>query len=768
MKRELGARGCAWIVSHPGIIIIIAVLITSVCAFSLRRGIEFDASALNFVEDDSREKRDYEAARRDFGEDAYLILSVTVDDLFKPEHLLRLRAFHEELSRIDGIAEILSPFNVPFARSDANGAAIEKLIPAGELSAARIAEARAAATTDRLYVGNLVSADGRTAAWNMLLDSSLPTRARHAVTRRIYELAHGANLGEIYFAGGPFSQWRATEAIKKDLALFLPITVLLIASLLWFAFRSMIAVLLPLLTIGLGLCWLLGAMVTMGAHFTILALMLPTLLLAIGCSYLIHIFNQIGLENDSRKGDGDGRKALASALQFIALPVIVSALTIIAGFLSLSFTKIPAVRVTSIYAALGAALAMVLSLTFTPAVLSLRGLRGLRIATGIGGQLSRVIEWTGMQATRREKLLYLATAVLVVFSLIGVRKIIIDIDYFNLFRPGAETSVGMAEINRRLSGVVNFDLIIENPEPGTFERPEMLARIVALQHEFETNVKGIDRTLSVADFVRHLNRAFHGGDPQYDSIPPDPRALSELLSDRAQLSKFMTADGARVRILVRMRSSASREMASVIGELERRGREMMPEMRVYTTGTLVLMNRTSDIIGREQAQSIVIALLAIFIMLALLFGSLRVGLTALIPNLIPVLFFFGFMGWRGIPLNLTTSLVASVVLGLAVDNAVQFIVRFRRIVTKHSAVRPAIIESLRLSGRPIVYANVALAATFAIFSLSTFAPIGSFGLLSAVTILGCLVEDLVLLPARLTSPVFQTRAQRAAIREQPE
>jgi predicted RND superfamily exporter protein len=491
-------------------------------------------------------------------------------------------------------------------------------------------------------------------------------------------------------------------------------------------------------------------------------------LLAIGCSYLIHVFNQIGLENDKRTADDDGRKALAAALHFIALPVIVSALTIIAGFLSLSFTKIPAVRVTAIYAALGAALTMILSLTFTPAVLSLRGLRGLRIATGIGGQLSRLIERMGIEATRREKLLYLATAAVVIFSLIGVRKIIIDIDYFHFFRPGAETSVGLAEINRRLSGVVNFDLIIENPEPGTFERPDMLRRIVALQHEFETNVKGIDRTLSVADFVRHLNRAFHGGDPQSDAIPSDPRVLSELLSDRAQLSKFMTADGARVRLLLRTSSSASREMAGVIDELERRGREMMPGLRVYTTGTLVLMNRTSDIIGGEQAQSIVIALLAIFIMLALLFGSVRVGLTALIPNLIPVLFFFGFMGWRGIPLNLTTSLVASVVLGLAVDNAVQFIVRFRRIVTKHSSVRPAIIESLRLSGRPIVYANVALAATFAIFSLSTFAPIGSFGLLSAVTILGCLVEDLVLLPARLTSPVFQTRAQRAAIREQPD
>jgi predicted RND superfamily exporter protein len=115
------------------------------------------------------------------------------------------------------------------------------------------------------------------------------------------------------------------------------------------------------------------------------------------------------------------------------------------------------------------------------------------------------------------------------------------------------------------------------------------------------------------------------------------------------------------------------------------------------------------------------------------------------------------MGWRGVELNLTTSLVASMVLGLAVDNAVQFISRFRRAQAETPDLREAILESMRLSGRPIIYANIALAATFAIFFFSNFKPIASFGLLSAVTIIGCLVEDLVLLPARLTSPVFRAK-----------
>ena len=197
-------------------------------------------------------------------------------------------------------------------------------------------------------------------------------------------------------------------------------------------------------------------------------------------------------------------------------------------------------------------------------------------------------------------------------------------------------------------------------------------------------------------------------------------------------------------------------MAAAIREIENVGRTLFPESRVYATGTMVLLNRTSDGIAGEQVFSVSLALVTIFFMLAILFRSFRVGLTALVPNLIPILFFFGFMGWIGIPLNLTTSLVASVVLGLAVDNAVQFVVRFRRLLREQETVTEAIVHSLRYSGRPIIYANVALAATFTIFALSNFEPIGSFGLLSAVTILGCLIEDLVLLPARLTSPIFRS------------
>jgi uncharacterized protein len=416
--------------------------------------------------------------------------------------------------------------------------------------------------------------------------------------------------------------------------------------------------------------------------------------------------------------------------------------------------------VTARFAALGAAFTMVLSLTLVPALLILLHRRAKLFRCGLSGALVQQLEATGRWATAHQRLLYLSTAAIALGSAVGVWHIKIDIDFFRFFKANAETSRSLDEINRRLGGAVNFDIIIEGKTPGAIADPHVLQRIAELQtftEQLSNQGAGLAQTLSVVDFLKHLNRAFHRNDAQFYALPDSQRVVEELLSERDQLKAFLDREGRSARVLVRGKVSSSRLMAGTLAEVERKGQELLPAFRVYTTGTLVLLNRTSDQISDEQVQSITIALITIYVMLSLLFKSLRVGFTALVPNLIPVLFFFGFMGWRGIPLNLTTSLVASVVLGLAVDNAVQFIMRFRRVQRETEDLRMAIIESMRLSGRPIIYANVALAVTFAIFALSNFEPVGSFGLLSAVTIIGCLIEDLVLLPSRLTSPVFRAK-----------
>ena len=744
------------IVYRPFLIILAVLIITAILGFGLRQGLALNVSPLLFVEEHSQERDDYNRARASFGDDLFMVVACVSNDVFAPENVAKLRKLHQQIETLNGVAEVISLINSPYARGDARGASVEKLLPENA-APERLQEAKAVALSDKLYAGQIVSREGQTAAINLLLKTELTTEQRYQVTSQVYDLAKQAGFAQTFFAGDPFMQWRSVEAIRRDLSLFLPLTILLIAFLLWACFRSLVAVVLPLLTVSIGLVWVFGIMAYVGSQFNLLSLMLPTVLLAIGCSYVIHVFNQIGLENAERRtqntelADKPQAVILTQALSFIALPVIVSALTIIAGFLSLAFTRIPGIRSTAIYAALGAASTMVLSLTFVPAMMALIGNRAVRLNVGLGGQMIGWLEKTGRAAVSREMLLYIVTGVMCLLSLVGIFRLIVNVDYYGFFKPHTETAIGTAEVGKRLAGAISVDVVIESQR--SLATASTLAKIAELQNFAEAASRG--QSLSIVDFIKHGNRAFHENKSEFYALPSDEKIIRDLMSDREQLRKFITDDDRQTRILVRSPIYGSAAMSEAIHAIEAKGKELLPGVRVYVTGTVALMNRTSDMIAREQVQSVAIALLTIYVMLSLLFKSWRVGITALVPNLLPILFFFGYMGWSGTPLNMTTSLVASVVLGLAVDNAVQFIVRFRRVQPNFASVREAIVESMRLSGRPIIYANIAIAAAFAFFALSNFWPVATFGILSAVTILGCLVEDLVLLPARLTSPIFR-------------
>ncbi|MBO0798277.1 MAG: hypothetical protein J2P31_05595, partial [Blastocatellia bacterium] len=216
-------------VRHPRLIIAVVIVLTCFFGAGLLRGIVLDVSPLGLVARDSRSRAVFAEARENFGPDDYFVVAVTAADVFSPDNLAKLRELHDKVARTAGVIEVLSLINAPYAHSVNGVVEIDTLIPPPEEDNSSLAEARAIATSDRLYAGNLVSPDGRTAALNILLDPALPTYKRHEITRQLYRFARAAGFDAVYFAGDPFSQWRCTEAIKSDLRLFLPLTLALIA-----------------------------------------------------------------------------------------------------------------------------------------------------------------------------------------------------------------------------------------------------------------------------------------------------------------------------------------------------------------------------------------------------------------------------------------------------------------------------------------------------------------------------------------------------------
>jgi predicted RND superfamily exporter protein len=370
-----------------------------------------------------------------------------------------------------------------------------------------------------------------------------------------------------------------------------------------------------------------------------------------------------------------------------------------------------------------------------------------------------------------ERYAILATAAVVgAVALLGIPRIQADSDFMEYFTPDSQVRRDNETINTEIVGSNPFYIVVEGPKDGTMERWEVLKLVKDLQTYVET-LPGITSSLSLVDYLELLESGLASGatkDLVVDehgnlkaaeapkSFWEEPRNLKPVIDMVKQspstFSGVVTQDFRRASILVRTRLAGTRAVQDTLDKIRSYVAAHFPaDLGVHMTGSLVLVNRTAESIVSGQVQSLGMALVAIFVVMALMFLSVRIGLLAVIPNVLPVVFFFGVLGWCRIYLNLGTSLIAATSLGLAVDATIHYMARFNRELQGETDQTAAIQRALRSVGTPILYTTCALLLGFLVFGLSSFVPIRDFGLLTGVTLAASLVANLALLPALLAT-----------------
>ncbi|MBI3300938.1 MAG: cyclic nucleotide-binding domain-containing protein [Deltaproteobacteria bacterium] len=218
------------------------------------------------------------------------------------------------------------------------------------------------------------------------------------------------------------------------------------------------------------------------------------------------------------------------------------------------------------------------------------------------------------------------------------------------------------------------------------------------------------------------------------------------------LASVATLDFSMTNITVRTRLTSSSDIVRTAEEVRRYAKEHFPpEAVVRPTGSLILLNEATEDIVWGQVKSLGFALVVIFVVLSLMFLSAKVGFLSLLPNLLAILIFFGVMGGTGVTLNLGTSIIASIAIGIAVEDAIRYLARLSAEIQATHDQERAIFQTVSTVGKPIIYASTALGLGFLMFLFSNFVPIQKFGFLTAITMAAAFVNDLVLLPALLAT-----------------
>jgi uncharacterized protein len=768
-----------FVVHHARFVIAATFAVTVAFAVAIAvRGIHFNGSPETLARHDET-LAFFNETRRVFGDDRVIIAALTTEDAFAPAFLEKLDRLTKQLAAVPGVAETQSLTNIKTIRRDRDTVVVENLIPArliyqGE-GGSELQTFKAATVTDPLYVKQFVSADARTAAINVFLKplgESDTRAAAEAVERTVHD---AAGTDEVMLSGVPVIDARGIRSMLRDMLFLSPVAALLCFVVFFTSFRSFWGVALPMGALVIGLMWTLGLMALFEKPITLATLSLPTMLMAVGSSYIFHVLNQYRLSMATLAAGAtshDKKSTWFAGVEFIAPAVILSGLTTMAGFGALASSPVPTARDMGIFEAAGVGFMLLLTMAFIPAALTLLPAGAL---TDNRVERRDYAHWLNPWLRRMTALILHRRSTVILITLLltaligaGAARLRVNTDYLRIFPQESATVQDALKLHERLAGAAPVQLVVGGP-PGAVTRPDFLNGVAALE-AFALTQPGVDAAISVADIVKRLNAVATSTSAQV--IPQNEAALANLfdnfLAEDPALLRLVSRDRARAVVILRTDLFSSNALRELTDRLDGWSRANLPAgFSVRATGSAVLLNTASDAIADSQLRSLVIAIALIFVMMAALFRSAATGLLALAPNLLPIVCYFGFLGWAGITLDITTSLIASAVLGLAVDNAVHMIRRYRQCAAeRHSENSNLAYEgegwamwlTLLRTGKPMLLANVMLMAAFLIFVLSSFVPVRVGGLLWAVTILACLAADLLFLPALMKTRWFAAAA----------
>ena len=754
---------------HRAILVAIA-LATAFFAWHAR-DIRFDGSVESLLPADDPSNRYYAEVRKLFGSDEVGVVGLLADDVYAKPVLETIDRLTKAIGKIDGVEKVISLTNATDPVKDVfePPLLITKFptTPAGRDELRRTLEDRP------IYMKNLVAADGRAAAINVFFkemsqDDYIARGIDEQVTAAI-EAERGPY--EVHYTGLPRLKAYSVRTMQRDLLRFVPATLGLILVVLALCFRSVRGVFLPAMTVVTSLIWTLGIMRLNDVNLSLGTMALPPLLLVLGTAYSLHVVAEYYELAQSGRNRDD---VVLETLRRIGLPSTIAAVTTIIGFISLVANSIVSIRQMGIYSAIGIGLSFLFSLVLVPAVLAALPLRPTSAPLGeMTGDTSHLLARLGRFSIDHRRRIALAAFAITVLALPAIFEIRVDSNFLSFFRPTDPVRRATDVVNERLVGSMAFYVVVDSSAKDTFKTWDNLRRLKELQR-FIDRLPGVEKTISFIDYAEMLDRGSQetsSGDfvlgpngevmqaeatAERTSFWQRPERLGAIFSMVASSPKTFTSvmgsDFSRANILVRTSLSRSSDINATADRIEEYAvSNLPPELSAHPTGSLMLLTETTGDIVLGQVQSLVFTAVVIFIAMSLMFLSFRVGLIAMIPNLLPIFLFFALLGLSGADLNFGTNIIASIALGVGVDETIHIMSRLSSRVRATGDQERALLETLATVGRPALYASLLLFLGFLTLSFSTFVPIQEFALLSAATMVFDAICELALLPALLAT-----------------
>jgi predicted RND superfamily exporter protein len=752
--------------------------------------ITIDTSMEGFLHKSDPAMITYNAFRDQFGRDEVVIVAVETEQVFSLETLEKLKALHRELEAgVPHTDDITSLINARNTRGEGDTLIVEDLLEEWPDTPEALAEVRERALANPMYKNLLLSEDGRFTTIVIRSHSSAMAAAEEDVLEGFdaadssaadaapAQTANGRYLSDaensavvaavdtiarryesagfrISIAGSPVVTHFLKQYMMKDMRKFILLAIATVAAVLFLMFRRVSGVLLPLLLVTLSLLSTLGIMAITGTPIKVPTQILPSFLLAVGVGTSVHVLAIFYQRLDKA---GEKSAAIAYAIGHSGLAIIMTNVTTAAGLLSFASAEVAPIADLGIFAGVGVLLAFIYTLILLPALLALIPIRPRRQKSQEADQtiLDWILQSIGGFACRYPWPILAATALVVAVAIFFVVQIRFSHHPLSWFPPDNQIRQDTEAIDHHLRGSISMEVVIDSGRENGLYDPDLLNRLEAANREMEATTDGdlfVGKAWSVTTILKEIHQALNENRGAFYAIAEDKDLIAQefLLFENSgsdDLEDVVDTPFSKARLTLKV---PFLDAVGYAGLLETAGtyfKKHFPDAEVSFTGMMYLLCTTITNAIHTLAQSYLTALVVITLLMMLLIGKVRIGLLSMIPNLTPILMMLGLIGATPLTLDLFTMMVASIAIGLAVDDTIHFMHNFRRYFESSGDPVQAVHETLHTTGRAMLVTTVVLAIGFFIYSFATMANIINFGLLTSFTIIMALLADYLIAPA---------------------
>ncbi len=684
-----------------------------------------------------------------FGGSEMIMVVLEHEDVLQPAALDRLKRLSDGMSELDGIDEVMDVFTLTDVQGEDGNMIVEAAVPEVPDTPSETEALRERLATNALVQGNVLARDGTAAAVIGLLSKDAEDQPTIAAVEALLEATDGP--GELFLGGMPDVRTRVSQDIQSDIRRFMPIGLLIILGFLWVCFRQLRGVLLPFAVVVMSCVVAMGLIPLLGWKVQMVTVILPVILLAVANDYGIHLLAKYQEENRPGR-DLTGPELARICLADLGPPVIAAGVTTIAGLLCLTTHIIVPAAQLGVLASLGVLFALAGSLGFIPAVLAV-----LPVAPPIfadadddsAGVLDRGLAWTARQVAAYPGPIVAAVLLFTVAVATGIGSIEVDTNPVNYYPPSAPVAQNAERINRSFGGSTELSVMVT----GDIQDPSVMKGLDELGDALRAH-EGVGFTSSIADVVRKMNQAVMGGDDEALTIPDSREAIAQyfllysMSGDPEDFERMVDFDYEHALLTARIRALGTAEIAAIVQATEDwlAANPIGSEPAIVAGFGPVFVDLVEAVV-RGQAMSLGLSLVLVFVLVAATFRSPSAGAYAVVPLLLAMPLLFGGMGYLGIELNIITAMLSSIMVGVGVDYTIHFLWRYRDERGEGHEPREAVFRTLTTAGRGIVFNALSVVVGFAVLLISNFLPVQFFGFLVVVSIGGCLIGALVVLPA---------------------